>query len=129
MAGCGLYCRAAGGVIRVPGGDRADHEDARTMSTRNAGWGAIAGETCDHDDRVAVRLEAPGIESDGFHLQVVDDNLVERGEKHISRDRRWRPVTGHRPVQSGVAAVHGASAQHVHRQAIGRQGPDPQPFG
>lgn len=83
-----LYRRAAGAITRYTGGARGDAEDAQAMATRNAGWGVLAGEVYDDDDRVVVRLEAPGMESDDFDLQVIDDYLVVRGEKHISRDRK-----------------------------------------
>jgi HSP20 family protein len=73
-----------------PGGrDRglADTQQARELALRSAGWGVLACEVFDDDDRVIVRLEAPGMEKDDFDLQVQDDYLVVRGEKQMARER------------------------------------------
>ena len=86
-----LYRRAAGAITRFsPGGrDRrlVDTQQARELALRSAGWGVLACEVFDDDDRVIVRLEAPGMEKDDFDLQVQDDYLVVRGEKQMARER------------------------------------------
>jgi HSP20 family protein len=85
-----LYRRAAGAITRFsPGGkDRrvADTRQAHELALRSAGWGVLASEVYDDDDRVIVRLEAPGMEKDDFDLQVQDDYLVVRGEKQMARE-------------------------------------------
>lgn len=50
------------------------------------GWGVLAAEVSDHDDKIVVRLEAPGMAKDDFELQVMDGYLVVRGEKRVERE-------------------------------------------
>jgi HSP20 family protein len=57
------------------------------LVTRSSGWGLLAAEVFDDDDRVVVRLEVPGLDTDDFDLQVIDDYLVVRGEKRVVRER------------------------------------------
>ena len=47
----------------------------------------MAAEVFDDQDQVLVRLEAPGMDRDDFDLQVSDDYLVVRGEKHSEREQ------------------------------------------
>ncbi len=86
-----LYRRAAGAVTRFRPGrkgstDLAPVED-REIELRSVGWGVMAAEVFDDDDKVTVRLEAPGMSKGDFDLQVVDDYLVVRGEKQMERER------------------------------------------
>lgn len=46
----------------------------------------MAAEVFDDQNRIIVRLEAPGLDAKGFDLQVVDDILVVSGEKRIQRE-------------------------------------------
>jgi HSP20 family protein len=41
----------------------------------------------DDDDKIVVRIEAPGMEKGDFDLQVLEGHLVIRGEKHFERER------------------------------------------
>ena len=50
-------------------------------------WGLLAAEVREADDEILVRLEAPGMEKDGFDIQVIDDLLVVRGEKRSETNR------------------------------------------
>jgi HSP20 family protein len=47
----------------------------------------LACEVYDDEDRVVVRLEAPGMEKNDFDLQVLEDHLVVRGEKQMEQER------------------------------------------
>jgi len=84
-----LYRRATNAITRFAPrhekGGVVSRED-REISARSSGWGVLAAELFDDDDRVVVRLEAPGMERDDFDLQVVDDTLVIRGEKRVERE-------------------------------------------
>lgn len=86
-----LYRRAAGAITRFKPANKASAElptqDAREIAVRSAGWGVLACEVFDSDDRVIVRLEAPGMDKDDFDLHVTDDCLVVHGEKHMERER------------------------------------------
>jgi HSP20 family protein len=59
---------------------------SREISARSSGWGVLAAEVFDDDDRVVVRLEVPGMETDNLDIEVIDDYLVVRGEKRIARE-------------------------------------------
>ena len=86
-----LYRRAAGAITRF----KPDYKtstglatrDEQEIAVRSSGWGVLACEVFDDDDRVVVRLEAPGMEKGDFELDVVDDCLVVRGEKQMARER------------------------------------------
>jgi HSP20 family protein len=86
-----LYRRAAGAITRFSPGDRdrrsAGTQESRELALRSTGWGVLACEVYDDDERVSVRLEAPGMEKGDFDLQVQDDYLVVRGEKQMARER------------------------------------------
>jgi HSP20 family protein len=86
-----LYRRAAGAITRFTPGNKDKPElstqPVSQIAERSSGWGVLACEVFDNDDRVVVRLEAPGMEKDNFDLQVVDDYLVVRGEKQMERER------------------------------------------
>lgn len=86
-----LYRRAAGAVTRFKPVVKA-HAGLSTGATeeiavRSTGWGILACEVFDDDDRVVVRLEAPGMAKGDFDIQVVDGCLLVRGEKQMTRER------------------------------------------
>jgi HSP20 family protein len=60
--------------------DRIAHHGSR--------WGVLAAEVKLDDDLVEVDIEVPGMESDDFDIQVLEDVLVVRGEKRVERERR-----------------------------------------
>jgi len=81
-----LYRHAAGAITRFTQGEDPGRP-GRETGLRSVGWGVLAAEVFDDDDRIVVRLEAPGMEKDDFDLQVVHDCLVIRGEKQVARER------------------------------------------
>lgn len=86
-----LYRSASGAMTRFTVGKggkekREDSGERREMSARNSGWGLLAAEVFDDDERVVVRLEAPGMEKRDFDIHVMDHHLVVRGEKRIDRE-------------------------------------------
>lgn len=85
-----LYRRASGAITRFTPGKKAREDEpgiGQEMTVRSAGWGVLAAEVFDDDDQIVVRLEAPGMEKDDFDLQVLDNYLVIRGEKHYEKER------------------------------------------
>jgi HSP20 family protein len=89
-----LSRQASGAMTRYTGGhgDKARAEDRRELAERSAGWGLLAAEVFDDDDRVVVRVEAPGMDKDDLKLEVQDDFLIVSGEKRMARERtegRW----------------------------------------
>lgn len=60
-------------------------EYAEQALMRSPAWGILAAEISEDDDQLNVRLEAPGMESGDFDIQVINDTLVIRGEKHSEK--------------------------------------------
>lgn len=88
---------AAGALTRFKPGDKsnlpaqADVDDAAWLP--GLGWAMLGGDVFEDDKRVVVRIEAPGMNKSDFELQVMDDQLLVRGEKRFERensDGRWR---------------------------------------
>jgi len=85
----------------------------------------LGGDAFEDDERVVVRLEAPGMERDDFDVQVVGDALVVRGEKKFEREStegRWRVLqcaygSFHRSVPL-PAAVRADAAQASYRNGV-----------
>lgn len=48
-------------------------------------WGILAAEIREKDDEITVRIEIPGMEATDFDIQVLDDVLVIRGDKHLEK--------------------------------------------
>lgn len=85
-----LYRRAAGAMTRFTPGKKSGEDSkgrGQEISTRGAGWGVLASEVFDDENKIVVRLEVPGMEKEDFDLQVMDGYLVIRGEKQIERER------------------------------------------
>lgn len=89
-----LYRRAAGAMTRFNQGSKSeDAEEGTELADRSAGWGVLAVEVLDGEDKVLVRLETPGMSKDDFDLEVVGDYLIVRGEKRVTREEtqgRWQ---------------------------------------
>lgn len=51
-------------------------------------WGLVPAEVYDEDERILVRLEAPGMLREDFDIQVKDNVLWIRGEKRIAREEQ-----------------------------------------
>jgi len=86
-----LYRQAAGAMTRFTPAKKNEREsggEGWDVAVRSAGWGLLAAEVFDDDDRVVVRLESPGMDKSDFDLKVLDDHLIVRGEKRLERERR-----------------------------------------
>lgn len=85
-----LYRNAAGAITRFtpgrPEGTLNATDEQRDAALRNTGWGVLAAEVFDDADRVVIRLETPGMTSDGFDLQIIDNRLIVSGEKSVERE-------------------------------------------
>ncbi len=78
-----FYRRAANAITRFRHGDQ---EEDRELALRSSGWGVLAAEVYDDDDKVVVRVEAPGMEGEDFDIEVVENYLVIRGQKSIQKE-------------------------------------------
>ncbi len=84
-----LYEHASGAMTRfAPRASKMNQseQEDREFTRRSSGWGVLAAEVSNDSKRVIVRLEAPGLEADEIDLQVLDNMLVVRGEKHLQRE-------------------------------------------
>ena len=83
-----LYRRAAGAITRFsPGKSAVKVETSQGPAARSIGWSVLAAEVFDGDDKVVVRMEAPGMGNQDFDIQVHDDYLVVKGEKQYEQER------------------------------------------
>ncbi|HEX6363383.1 MAG TPA: Hsp20/alpha crystallin family protein [Albitalea sp.] len=60
-----------------------------------SGWAFLAADVFEDDDKVVVRLEAPGMRREDFHVEIDGDVLTVRGEKRFERETgsgRYRVV-------------------------------------
>ncbi len=72
---------------------RFTNDDAQgevDIATKPAQWGLLAADIATTKDHVIVRLEAPGMRSDDFNIEVHDDRLEISGEKHAERTEKGR---------------------------------------
>jgi len=51
-----------------------------------SGWGLLAADVYEDEDRTIVRLEVPGLEKGDFNISVIGDTLVVRGDKRFERE-------------------------------------------
>jgi HSP20 family protein len=88
---------AAGALTRFRPGEttqlpaRDEIDDVLFLSGQR--WAMLGGDVFEDDNRLVVRIEAPGMEKDDFDVQVAGDHLVIRGEKRFEREStegRWR---------------------------------------
>ncbi len=81
-----LSRRAAGALTRYKPGRKQKRRGGR-LAERNVGWGLLATEVFDDDDRVVVQVEAPGMKRGDFDLRVVGNHLIVSGEKKLRNER------------------------------------------
>ncbi|MGD2118594.1 MAG: Hsp20/alpha crystallin family protein [Chromatiales bacterium] len=67
-------------------GDVETWEDQ--IMRHSADWGLVAAEVQESDNHIQVRLEVPGMEVDNFDIDVIDNHLVVRGEKHVQHEQK-----------------------------------------
>jgi HSP20 family protein len=75
----------------APAAGAAGDDDFLPMS----GWALMAADVFDDDDRIVVRLEAPGMRRDDFNVELHDNVLSVWGEKRFERESgrgRYREV-------------------------------------
>jgi len=81
--------RAGDALTRFNPVHRAGSEDDSRARLAVAGsrWGVLAAEVKVDDEQVEVALECPGMKEEDFTIDVHDDVLVVRGEKHVEQER------------------------------------------
>jgi HSP20 family protein len=84
-----LTRKASNAITRFTTDEHKDNftaQEHKELANRNTGWGLMTAEVFDDDNRIIIRLEAPGMDAKEFDLNVVDDVLIVRGEKRIQRE-------------------------------------------
>lgn len=84
-----LSQRATGALTRfksspVPPDDGAPPGGGEMPIT--SGWAFLAADVFEDDDKVVVRLEAPGLKREDFEVELHGDLLSVRGEKRFERE-------------------------------------------
>ena len=82
-----LYQRATNAITRFKA-TGSDSQQQQELAVRNIGWGVLAAEVFDDEDKVVVRLEAPGLEGGDFDIEIVENFLVVRGQKNVQREQK-----------------------------------------
>ncbi len=68
---------------------RSDIESSEEHFMRQAShWSVLAADLRETATDIRVRLEVPGLEADQFDIQVFENTLRIRGEKHLQRESR-----------------------------------------
>lgn len=78
-----LVARASGALTHF---HAAKSKDDFPDVQRGSEWGLLAAELYDDDEKVIIRLEAPGMELDDFDVSVSEDVLLIRGQKHYQKE-------------------------------------------
>jgi HSP20 family protein len=86
--------RAGSALTRFkPGRSSAAAESTAEDFDALGGWAFMAADVFDDDEKVVVRLEAPGMRREDFNIELDGDVLSVWGEKRLERESnqgRWR---------------------------------------
>jgi HSP20 family protein len=81
---------AAGALTRFRPGEQANvparGEVDDDLYLPSDGWSLLGGDVFEDERRLVVRLEVPGMDKEGFDIEVQDDALVVCGEKRFERE-------------------------------------------
>lgn len=77
--------KAATAITRFTPKTIANEEQAANPSV---GWGILAAEIAEDDDKIVVRLEAPGMNRSDFDVEIANGHLIVRGEKKYEQERK-----------------------------------------
>ena len=91
-----LSARASGALTRFrPAAAPARSTAAEDQLPSLSSWAFIAADVFDNEDKVIVRIEAPGMRREDFNVEVKGDVLTVWGEKRLDRESgsgRYRMV-------------------------------------
>jgi HSP20 family protein len=120
---------AAGALTRFRPGDQTRlperHEIDDPLHFPAQSWAMLGGDVFEDEQRLVVRLEAPGMRKEDFSIEVRDTTLQVRGEKRFERESsegRWRVLQcAYGSFQRSVplpAAVRGEEARASYRDGV-----------
>lgn len=82
-----LWDRAGQALTRFhPFAKDSERSSEGQIAKRSARWGLLAAEVSVGDKDVKVELEIPGMTPQDLDIEVLNNALVVRGEKHVSRE-------------------------------------------
>lgn len=82
-----LSARASGALTRFRPAPAVDTSPARTEDLLPfGGWAFMAADVFDDDEKVIVRIEAPGMRREDFNVELHDDVLTVWGDKQFDRE-------------------------------------------
>lgn len=88
-------------------------------------WSMLGGDVYEDEQRLVVRIEAPGMEKEHFTIEISGDTLVVRGEKRFEHEEtqgRWRVLQcAYGSFQRTVplpASVRGEEAKASYRNGV-----------
>jgi HSP20 family protein len=96
-----LRARAGEALTRFRSSDNDVREGEDDELPALSRWSFMAADVIEDDDRVVVRLEAPGMRREDFQVELRETILSVRGEKRVDRDTR---KGGYRLVQCAYGA-------------------------
>jgi len=120
---------AAGALTRFRPGDQTQlperHEIDDPLHFPAQSWAMLGCDVFEDEQRLVVRLEAPGMRKEDFSIEVRDTTLQVRGEKRFERESsegRWRALQcAYGSFQRSVplpAAVRGEEARASYRDGV-----------
>ena len=100
-----LRTRAEAALTRFRSSDRGsnggDDGDTDMYLPDLARWSFMAADVIEADDKVTVRLEAPGMRREDFEVELRENVLSVRGEKRVDHEKK---EGGYRLVQCAYGA-------------------------
>jgi len=97
-----LRSRAGGALTRFRSGDGGKEDDGGSADfPAIARWAFMAADVIEEDDKVVVRLEAPGMRREDFTVELQGAMLSVRGEKRVDRESK---SAGYRVVECAYGA-------------------------
>ena len=66
----------------------AEEEPAEASAGGIRNWGLVASDVVDHDDRLEVRMEVPGLAKEDLKVEVSGGQLTVTGEKRVDSSRK-----------------------------------------
>ena len=120
---------AAGALTRFRPGEQTQlpehHEIDDPLHFPAQSWAMLGGDVFEDEQRLVVRIEAPGMRKEDFSIEIGGDTLQVRGEKRFEREStegRWRVLQcAYGSFQRSVplpAPVRGEEASASYRDGV-----------
>jgi HSP20 family protein len=84
----GLRARANSALTRFRRGEQSSATGPDSGRFESGGWGLLAADVRLEDERIVVRIEAPGMNREDLQIDIDSDRLCVRGEKRFDSESR-----------------------------------------